>query len=322
MTRGLVIGKFLPIHKGHVALIEFAKTHCDELIVSMSRRADDVIDPDLRLGWIREIFKNDFRVTVTVIDVNFDDDSLPWDERTKVWAELINGAYPEISVLISSEEYGMPLAKHLGAAHVSYDPERINVPVSASLIRDHPFKHWDFLPEVVRPHFVKKVCLYGPESTGKSIMAQRLASKYSTESVPEVAREFLSTNVFDEKDLVDIGLAHLQRIFSTLKTANKILFCDTDVITTQIYANVYLGTIPSPLREFEYAVQYDHYFLFDIDVPWVPDGLRDLGHRREEMFNLFKKNLEDRAITYTLVTGNWSTREATICETLEELFGL
>lgn len=58
MTRGLVIGKFMPIHNGHVALITFAASQCDELIVSMSYTLEDKINPDLRFEWIKEIFKN------------------------------------------------------------------------------------------------------------------------------------------------------------------------------------------------------------------------------------------------------------------------
>jgi HTH-type transcriptional repressor of NAD biosynthesis genes len=34
MIRGLVIGKFMPVHNGHIALINFAASQCDELIVS------------------------------------------------------------------------------------------------------------------------------------------------------------------------------------------------------------------------------------------------------------------------------------------------
>jgi HTH-type transcriptional repressor of NAD biosynthesis genes len=50
------------------------------------------------------------------------------------------------------------------------------------------------------------------------------------------------------------------------------------------------------------------YFLFDIDVPWVADGLRDLGDRRIEMATIFKSELEKRGIPYVLISGNWEER--------------
>jgi HTH-type transcriptional repressor of NAD biosynthesis genes len=163
------------------------------------------------------------------------------------------------------------------------------------------------------------ICLYGPESTGKSIMAQHLAEKYRTEFVPEVAKEFINSNNFTDNDIIKIGHAQTNRIKEKLKTANRFLFCDTDLITTQIYSRHYLGVVPPVLFELEKEIQYDHYFLFDIDVPWVSDGLRDLGERRKEMMKIFQLELKKRKIVPTRVTGNWIHREEIITQYLESL---
>lgn len=165
----------------------------------------------------------------------------------------------------------------------------------------------------------KIVCLYGSESTGKSFMAKKLAEKYHTEFVPEVARELLTSNEFTEDDIIKIGYAQIDRINLKLKTANKILFCDTDTITTQLYSQHYLKVVPPVLHELEKQIQYDHYFLFDVDVPWVADGLRDLGAKRKEMFEFFKAALDQRNISYTLVQGDWTTRERTITDFIDSL---
>jgi HTH-type transcriptional repressor of NAD biosynthesis genes len=159
---------------------------------------------------------------------------------------------------------------------------------------------------------VKRICLYGPESTGKSVMAQQLATLYNTEWVPEVAREFVTSNVFTVEDIIKIGQAHVARILEKTKTANKFLFCDTDTITTQIYCNHYLHTVPPVLFELEKQVKFDAYFLLDVDVPWVADGMRDLGHLRKQMFEVFRHELEKRSLPYTLVKGTWQQRLHTI----------
>ncbi|RAW02707.1 AAA family ATPase [Pseudochryseolinea flava] len=159
---------------------------------------------------------------------------------------------------------------------------------------------------------IKKICLYGPESTGKSTLAINLAHRFETTFVPEVAREMLITNDFSEQDIINIGVAHAERINDKLSSANEILFCDTDVITTQIYAQYYLQVVPEILYKLEAEMSYDHYFLMDIDVPWVADGLRDLGHKREEMFAIFKSALEKRNIAYTLLQGDFREREDVI----------
>ena len=156
---------------------------------------------------------------------------------------------------------------------------------------------------------IKKICFYGPESTGKSVMARHLAEVYHTEYVPEVAREFVSTNNFTLEDIIKIGHAHIERVNEKTKTANKILFCDTDIITTQIYCRHYLGQVPEVLFELEKMITYDQYFLFDIDVPWVPDGMRDLKERRAEMFEVFRDELVKRRIPFTIIRGNYGQRE-------------
>lgn len=317
--RGLVIGKFMPVHAGHLALLDFAQTKCDELIVSMSYTSADPIDASLRIQWLTEIFKNNPKVSVKSIVDDFDESSLPWDKRTRIWANVITKVYPKIDVLISSEEYGEYFAGHLGAKHIMFDQDRLRVPISATNIRTLPMKNWEFIPPVVRPHFLKKFCLYGAESTGKSEMTKKLAAYYNTDSVPEVAREMITSNEFTLDDIIRIGKAQNERVQEKSKVANKILFCDTDLITTQIYSKYYLGAIPEVLYDLEKQVQYDHYFLFDIDVPWVADGLRDLGDRREEMHKLFKDALEARGIRYTMVKGDWNERFLIIKQVVDQM---
>jgi HTH-type transcriptional regulator, transcriptional repressor of NAD biosynthesis genes len=317
VIRGLVIGKFMPIHNGHLALIRFAASQCDELIVSLSFTPADPILGSMRFSWLQQIFKDDLKIKPALVEDNFDDESLPLTHRTKVWADFIRKTYPPIDVVFGSEQYGESFASNLGARHRLFDLHRVEVPVSATLIRQHPLRYWEFLPKVVQPFFVKKICFYGPESTGKSSMTLRMAEKYNTTLVPEVAREMLITNNFSEADIIRIGEAHHERIQQKIKEANKFLMCDTDAITTQLYAHYYLGVVPEVLFALEKQTHHDHYFLFDIDVPWIDDGLRDLGHLRKEMFTLFKNALHERNIPYTRVYGSWDEREQIVIRVLD-----
>jgi HTH-type transcriptional regulator, transcriptional repressor of NAD biosynthesis genes len=312
MKRGLVIGKFMPVHQGHIALINFALQYCDELIVSMSYTPTDPISHSLRYDWLKKIFEDNSKIKVEESLDDFDNETLPLNERTKIWARFIEKRFPKIDVVVSSEEYANPFAQHLKATSVLFDPSRNQIPVSATKIRTNPFVYWEYIPEVVRHYFVKKICFYGPESTGKSVMAKNMAAHYQTEFVPEVAREIVSSNEFIFDDIIRIAKAQNERVIEKSKTANKLLFCDTDLITTQIYCRHYLKSIPPILFELEKEITYDQYFLFDIDVPWVPDHLRDLGDRRKEMFDVFKLELETRSINYQLVAGDWPLREAII----------
>ncbi|MCU0418831.1 MAG: AAA family ATPase [Cyclobacteriaceae bacterium] len=320
MTRALVIGKFMPVHRGHISLIEFAAQQADEVIVSMSDTPTDPIPGDLRFRWLQQLFEGRANIVVARVEDTFDNPALPLVPRTKIWADFLSRRYPQVSVVVSSEAYGEPLARHLGARHVLYDMARARTPVSATQIREAPFRHWAFIPEVVRPYFVKLICLYGPESTGKSTLSKQLAEEYQTVFVPEVAREIVTSNSFTVDDIIKIGRAQTQRVNDLRQRANKFLFCDTDVITTQIYSNHYLGVVPPVLYELEKEMRYDQYFLLYPDVAWVADGLRDLGERRVEMFDVFKHELVLRSIPYHLIQGDWNERFTLLKNTIEKRY--
>ncbi len=307
----------MPVHLGHLALIDFAAAQCDELIVSLSYTQYDAIPANLRIAWMKEIFEGRQSVKLNFITDDFDQPILPMDDRTQLWADMLMRIYPPIDLVFSSEPYGEYLAKYLKATAISFDTARARFPVSASMIRLTPFKFWEFIPTVVRPYFVKTICFYGPESTGKSTMAKRLADHYQTEFVPEVAREFIISNAFTLDEIIKIGNAQTERVKEKLKTANKILFCDTDLITTQIYSRHYLHEIPPILFKLEREIHYNQYFLFDIDVPWVGDGLRDLGDKRQEMLEVFQSELDNRKISYEWIRGTFEDRLVNIKATID-----
>jgi HTH-type transcriptional repressor of NAD biosynthesis genes len=319
MKRGLVIGKFMPIHNGHIALINFAASHCDELIVSMSFTPEDKIDPILRFKWIKDIFKDQPNIKPVIIADDFDDESRPLNERTNIWAIRMREVYPKIDMLFSSEYYGAPFALNLQAEHILFDEPRKFIPVSATLIRNNPFQYWEFIPKEVRPYFVKKICFFGPESTGKSTMAEKMALHYHTTFVPEVARELITSNDITVDDIIKIGIAQTERVKEKTNIANKLVFCDTDLITTKIYSQHYLNEVPQILSDLENEVSYDLYFLLDIDVEWVADHLRDFGDKRLKMFNLFKSELEKRGIDYIQINGNYKAREEKIKKIIDSI---
>ncbi|CAN5704491.1 nicotinamide-nucleotide adenylyltransferase [soil metagenome] len=320
MIRGLVIGKFMPVHKGHIALINFAAAKCDELIVSMSYANNDPINFELRFEWLKTIFAEQPHIKVHTIKDDFNDEALLLSFRTELWAKRMKEYYPSIDIIFSSENYGAPFAISLGAKHIVFDVDRRTVPVSATLIRTKPLTYWDYIPKTVQPFFLKKICFYGPESTGKTTMAKMMAERCQTTWVPEAARELLVSNEFSVDDIIRIGITHDNYIAEKSATANRVLFYDTDVLTTQIYAKHYFGFVPSILFELEQKTSYDIYFLMDIDIPWIEDHLRDHGERREEMMHLFKAELEKRNIPLILISGDHKERKMKVRNEIDRFF--
>lgn len=321
MKQGLVFGKFMPLHKGHLALIDFALSQCDEVIVSMSFTPNDPISPNLRYNWLLQIFIDNPRVKVVQYLDDFNDDNLPLFEATKLWADFINREFPDIEAFFCSEDYGEPLAFHLQKPCIVFDKKREEVPISATKIRQNPLQYWEFLPDVVKPYYLKKVCLFGPESVGKTTLSRKLADFFKTEWVQEVARDMLKSNdEIDEQKLIEIGTAQTSLVKEKSQQANNVLFCDTDLITTQIYARHYLGYIPDKLVELEKEVNYDLYILLDIDTIWVEDPLRDLGNKRAEMYQIFLAELEKRKLNYVKINGSWENRMQKAIEVIQKLF--
>jgi len=161
------------------------------------------------------------------------------------------------------------------------------------------------------PSNILKVVVFGPESTGKTTLAKALASHYHTEWVPEYAREYLqekwdrTQKTCRPEDLPSIASGQIARENSLTRSADRLLICDTDLLVTKVYSEVYYDGFCDPEIE-RYALQntYDLYLLTSIDVPWVPDDLRDKPEEREEMFERFKSALEHHKRSFIILKGS------------------
>ena len=161
-----------------------------------------------------------------------------------------------------------------------------------------------------KPGDLVKVVLYGPESTGKTTLAKRLAAHYKTEWVPEYAREYLQEKwnreqeICQPEDILPIARGQMQLENTLAETANKVLILDTNLLVTKVYSEAYYDGYVDPLLE-KYAVEnkYHLYLLTYIDTPWVADDLRDRPEQREEMFHLFKQALKKYKMPFVTLAG-------------------
>ncbi len=319
MTVGLVFGKFMPIHTGHMALIDFAARQCDKLIVAVASLQKEPIPGDLRFQWVRELYKAYPKIQVESITDELPEDSRPNPAVSKAWAQYLPKRFGKIDLLFTSEGYGPLVAHEMGISHVMFDQARTAVPISATQIREHPAQYWDFIPKVARPYFVKKVCVYGAESTGKTTLTSQLARSFNTEWVPEMARTILGERHCTLDDIPAIAQLHASEIRRKLPLANRVLFVDTDFITTQIYSEYYFGQVPREVTQFEREIHFDLYLLLDIDTPWVADSQRDCRDKRAEFHAWFQCELRKRKLPYTIVSGSWADRQLHAFNAVERL---
>ncbi|MEM7179764.1 MAG: AAA family ATPase [Spirochaetota bacterium] len=320
--RGLIIGKFLPMHKGHQYLIECAAAQVQKLTVLVCSLQREPIPGEIRFQWVKSSFPN-----VRVLHVRDENPQEPHENPNfwEIWKDTIFDNHPEkIDILFTSESYGGPLAEALSCKHIAIDEKRQTFPISGTQVRENPWQNWQFLPEMVRPYFVKTIVIYGSESTGKTTLAEKLARHFRTQWVPEFAREYLPTEGVDLDSLQEkhfVAIAHGQRraVQEKIPQARRFLFCDTDVLTTKIYADHYLGYCPSKVLDLADAESYDAYLVLNIDIPWIDDSLRDIPHEREKMHALFLQELEMRKIPYHIISGDFTQRLETAIRLVEEI---
>ncbi len=157
---------------------------------------------------------------------------------------------------------------------------------------------------------LKRVAVTGPESTGKSKLAEWLANEYHTLWVPEYAREYLQKNGPDYtmEDVVNIAHGQLQRENTASENASEVLFCDTDLLVTKIWCEVVFGACPEWIENQFHAHQYDLYLLCYPDIPWEPDPLRENPDDRKRLFTLYRQVLEESKLPFRVVKGLGNVR--------------
>ncbi len=320
MKQGLVIGKFLPLHRGHEALIRFAATQCDELIVLLGVKKEEPVSGHLRLKWLWETFRDEPSIHIEYTDDELPDSPVSSRDVSKVWADYLADRFPAVRLIVSSEEYGEFLAEYMSIEHRYFDAERKEFPVSGTVIRESPHRYWEFIAESAREHYVKKICIFGPESTGKSILTQRLAEYYNTVYVPEVARDMIDKAGGDVTiDLIEkIGPAHGNAILQKLPAANRFLFVDTDIEITRLFSNHYFQATPEFPLWIESANKFDLYIFPDTDAPYVEDPQRDSEHMREIFRERLLSVLDKKNAEYVIVDGNWDERFRKAIMAIEE----
>lgn len=308
--RGMVLGKFLPPHAGHVYLVDFAREWCDELAVVVGTLEREPIPGAVRFGWMRELFPD-----VHVVHLTDENPQLPEEHPDfwEIWRKSLRRVLPfAVDYVFASEPYGEKLAEVLGAEFVPVDLARGAFPVSGSAVRADPMANFRFLPRCVRPWFVRRVCVFGPESTGKTTLAERLAARFGTTWVPEYARGFLERRggKLERSDLDRIARGQIASEEALAKDADRVLFCDTDVLTTTIWSDALYGDCDAWIRAEAERRTYATYLFTDVDVPFIDDPVRYLPTARQAFHERCERALVERGRRFVHVRGTWDERFA------------
>jgi NadR type nicotinamide-nucleotide adenylyltransferase len=151
-----------------------------------------------------------------------------------------------------------------------------------------------------------KIVVTGPESTGKSTLAAQLADYYHTVYIPEYAREYIGhlDRPYEYTDLEHIARRQVDDIKTLAPKANRFLFLDTYLIITKVWFDVVYKKCPQWVIDEIETSDIDLFLLCTTDLPWEPDTVRENGgEMREQLFHLYKAELEHFGFSYSIVEG-------------------
>lgn len=308
MKRGLVFGKFLPLHRGHQLMIETALSQVDDLTIVVygsKRPGDDQMPVELRLRWLRELYPNVEAIVPLedplAADLDADDPA-----HAELYAEGVRFLGPFDKVFSSEEGYAR-FAELLGAEHVLVDAARTLVPTSGTVIRSNPYDYRGWMDPLVYASLIERVVFVGTESSGKTTLARRLAEELETLWTHEFGRELWEAQGLQGSfvDFLKIARRQRQREDAAARHARRFLFCDTNAWTTLQWALRAYGTADARLHELVDSTVGDYtWFLCANDFGWVRDGTREMaGAASQEFQEQHVRDLERRGIRYTQVTG-------------------
>lgn len=307
--RGLTLGKFAPLHRGHQLVIETGLSEMDEMIVIIYDSPDTTRVPlVVRSGWIRSLYP-----TVQVIEawdgptaVGYTPELMQAHERYVIDSLGVNS----VSHFYSSEPYGEHMSRALGAFDRRVDEARERVPISASEVRSDPFKYREYVQPLVYRDLIVNVVLLGAPSTGKTTLAERLAQVFDTQWMPEYGREYWEryqvNRRLDQQQLVEIAERHVEREDSLLEKSNRYLFTDTNAITTATFARYYHGSVTPRLAALadRAVTRYDIVFVCDIDIPYDDTWDRSGAVNRAMFQRQVIGDLNERKVPFIVLRGN------------------
>jgi NadR type nicotinamide-nucleotide adenylyltransferase len=171
-----------------------------------------------------------------------------------------------------------------------------------------------------------RAVLIGPESTGKTWLAQDLASRYQVCWSREYARQFVESHprpvVYGDVEVIGRGqrACEDQALARACHAGAILVIHDTDLVSTVVYSRHYFGDCPVSIESAAANRLANLYLLLRPDVPWVADGhQRAECESRDELFARFRETLAALRANVVEIGGEWAARRRSAIEAIEAI---
>lgn len=162
------------------------------------------------------------------------------------------------------------------------------------------------------------IALVGPESTGKTTLANRLADHLNAPLVEEFARDYLTerNGVYSQQDLVAIAEGQFRKEQEVLRSGSPIIVCDTDLTVIKIWSDAKYSSTDPQIHDLLHQQPQRLFLLARPDIPWVPDPLRENPYDREDLFTEYERLLKEVGAEYAVVEGDGERRWEKVLEAI------
>lgn len=328
---GVVFGSFAPLHQGHLDLIMRAKKEndggCIVIVCGFDGDKGEPLMPHrLRYRYVREFFADDDLVAVYAINdtesmrEQYPNGWVSWMNEFQSIFEKATIGEPDCVWYVGDENYYNDLVNMWDEEAVLVDRISDN-PISATMIRQNPIKHWDKIAWPFRRVFSHNILITGTASEGKSTLVTDLGKYFNAPHSFEWAKDDYMKNSdiseweLDGTDFIAFlhGQYNLNKKLINSPANHGVFFADTDSIVTKMYAEYYSKDPDFALTEEEYKKvaivadelasksRWDKIFLIAPHGVFVDDHSRYMGHGDMEA----RKELFDILCTDIKWSGDW-----------------
>ncbi|MCR6654243.1 MAG: ATP-binding protein [Opitutus sp.] len=171
-----------------------------------------------------------------------------------------------------------------------------------------------------------RIAVFGPESTGKTTLAQTLAAHFGEPWSQEFVRAYWDSH--DGKvgpaDLDAIARGQIANEEAAAQAARRVMFCDTELLTCVLYDDLlFPGACPEWVRAEadKRARGFALYLLCGTDLPFEPDPQRCFAtpEEREMCRQLWRDTLVKRGLPFVEINGTGEERAAKAITAVDEL---